>query len=137
MWGLFRLAAGKASPAIDAALEAVRRHWIEKEMKQSARPADATPPASGKAFNAAAAAAAAAKSPAGPPPEGVATAAAGIQSSAAAGGEPERAAAPAGQQALADRLANRSVSRIFSSRARQLGAITESAGAVASDDDEE
>lgn len=175
--------AGKASAAIDAALEAVRKHWIEKEMKQglgkpdasavlrgaaaaasaSASSSAATGAVAGRAVPrgaraAAGAAATAAKSQpktddAGsslaPPAVAVLAGGAGVPrddetpaeaaglaaTAQAAGGLPDENDKRAAEAALAQKLSNRSVSRIFSSCAKPLDRIAETDAGSSSDDE--
>lgn len=61
---VFSDAAGKASAAIDAALEAVRKHWIEKELKQGKPDASAVLRAAATASAAASSTVGAAAAPA-------------------------------------------------------------------------
>jgi hypothetical protein len=146
-----RDAAGKASAAIDAALEAVRKHWIQKELTgagggppitPAARPRPGTTSGSGPP----AAAAASLRSDSGTLAAGVgsptspkaASAIApklqgGIEISGGSGGvaaSGSGTAVPAAASGLAARLANTTVSRIFSSRAKQLDRIGEAEGAL-------
>lgn len=155
------VAAGKASAAIDAALEAVRKHWIQKELTGSSGPSLAIPAAKARPGTTAGSgppvAAAGSlrsnsgtlaavgteshKSPAGeggvtgPMLQGASGApltAGGMELAANTVGAPATSAPAAG---LAARLVNRNVSRIFSSRGKQLHRIGEAKGAV--DDDAE
>ena len=150
-------AAGKASAAIDAALEAVRKHWIHKELtgsaggppatpaarpRQGATPATSTPGAAAGSVRSNSGTlgtgAASPKSPAGggvttgPALQGAAGSSSAGDGGSAAGGS-EAAATPAGATGLAARLTNNNVSRIFSGRGKQLDRIGEAEGVL--DDD--
>ena len=140
--------AGKASAAIDAALEAVRKHWIQKEVTGAGTATPGTPAARPRPGTTAgvapagaalrsdsgtlAAGAASPKLPStvhgapGPTLQGGSETSGSISEVAAAG---SGTAVPSIASGLAARLANKNVSRIFSSRGKQLDRIGEAEGA--------
>lgn len=159
-----RFAAGKTSAAIEAALEAVRKHWIEKEVTQGGggalstpvgrqRPGDAVTttggapsPGSLRSSSGTLADRLAPKSPTLPAANAAPAGGGGGGGSGAASADGSADAVPAaegsvaaaatGQSSLAAKLANKSVSKIFSGRVKQLDRITEADSGLGGDDDE-
>ena len=141
--------AGKASAAIDAALEAVSKHWIQKELTGAGAAAPGTPaakphpsftagagplgatPASLRSDSRTLAAGVACPksqkvaSAAGSMLQGGPETGSGIGEVAASGNRP---AVPAAASGLAAKLANKNLSRIFSSRGKHLDRIGEAEG---------